>query len=362
VAEFREDKSQIIRLFNHITKQIAQEIMVQLTPEEERLLSKSRTVNREAFDEYLKGKHYLGDLNFEALNKAKNYLNSAIDKDPDWAPLYAGLANIWTTLVQMGFEPPESSFPIILDNLNKALELDPDNAYALSVKAMIAFLVEWDWETAEKEYLKVLAINPNDANSRVLYAQLLTCLQRPNEALAQGQLAMELDPENPVLQILYTQVLMSAGDFQAALDLGIQVAADSGHFMAYNSIDASAHYCGDFEKQMEAAEHVLPVYGVNFEEVERIYKENGFVPAYEEALRQLEALAQTGYIEPYVMAGSYMKVDQPDKALEWLEKGYENHSQIMPYIATKGFGFEPLFDHPRFIAILDKMNLPHPNH
>jgi len=358
--EYREHKSQFLNIYNKVTRQVAEEAMIELSPDEERLLSRSRTLRRETFDNYLMGYYYLGDASKDALFKAREYLNRAVETDPDWAPLYAGLANVWTSLVQMGFEPPESGFPVILDNLNKALELDPENAYALSVKAMITFLVEWDWEKAEMEYLKALANNPNDAFTRVVYAQLLTCLQRPTEALAQGQLAMELDPDDPVLQVLFTQVLMSAGDFQAALDLGMRVVADSGNFIAYNSIEMSAFYCGDFEKVMEAAKHLYPVYGVNFKEVETIYDENGFVPAYEEALRQLEELSHTRYISPIILAFGYMMVDQPDKALEWLEKGYENHSQTMPYIATKGFLFEPLFDHPRFIAILDKMNLPHP--
>jgi TolB-like protein len=358
--EYREHKSQFLNMYNIVTRQVAAEAMIELSPDEERLLSRSRAIRRETFDNYLMGNYYLGDASKDALFKAREYLNRAVESDPDWAPLYAGLANVWTTLAQMGFEPTESAFPIIYDNLDKALELDPDNAYTLSVKAPITFLVEWDWEKAEMEYLKALANNPNDAFTRVVYAQLLTCLQRPAEALAQGQLAMELDPENALLKVLYTQVLMSVGDFQAALDLGIQVVADSGSFIAYNSIINSAYYCGDFKKVMEAAKHILPVVGVNFKEVEIIYDEIGFVPAYEEALRNLEVLSQTRYIAPTIMAGGYMMVDQPDKALEWLEKGYEVHSQVMPYIATVGFLFEPLFDHPRFIAILEKMNLPLP--
>jgi TolB-like protein len=358
--EYREHKSQFLNIYNKVTRQVAEEAMIELSPDEERLLSRSRTLRRETFDNYLMGYYYLGDASKDALFKAREYLNRAVETDPDWAPLYAGLANVWTTLSQMGIEPTESAHPIIYDNLDKALELDPDNAYTLSIKAPITFLVEWDLEQAEMEYLKALANNPNDALTRVVYAQLLTCQQRPTEALAQGQLAMELDPENTLLQVLYTQVLMSAGDFQAALDLGMRVVADSGNFIAYNSIMSSAFYCGDFEKVMEAAKHILPLIGVNFKEVEKIYEKNGFVPAFEEALRQLELLAQSGYSVPDLMAGLYMMVDQPDMALEWLEKAYENGSQTMPYIATKGFMFEPLFDHPRFIAILDKMNLPHP--
>jgi len=359
--EYREHKSQFLNMYNKVTRKVAEEAMIELSPDEELLLARSRTIRRETFDNYLLGHYYLGDASKESLFKARDYLNRAVETDPDWAPLYAGLANVWMTLAQMDFEPPDIAAPKIFENLNKALELDPDNAYALSVKASITFLVEWDWEKAEMEYLKALANNPNDAFARVVYAQLLACLQRPGESLTQGQLAIELDPEHPLVKVLYTTVLLNAGDFEAALALGESLTADSGSYIGYNSLEISAFYCGDTGKVMEAAKHILPVKGVDFRKVERIYGESGFVAAYEEALQQMEVLALERYSEPVEMAYRYMMVDQHYKALEWLEEGYEIHSQVMPYIATPHFMFEPLFDHPRFIAILDKMYLPHPS-
>ena len=114
-------------------------------------------------------------------------------------------------------------------------------------------------------------------------------------------------------------------------------------------------------KQWRRPNIYLPAEGVDFKEVEIIYGESGFVAAYEEVLRQLEVLAQKGYVAPVAMAIKYMMVDQPDKAMDWLEKGFESRSPSMPYIATHGYFFEPLFDNPRFIDILEKMNLPLPN-
>ena len=78
-------------------------------------------------------------------------------------------------------------------------------------------------------------------------------------------------------------------------------------------------------------------------------------------MRQREVLAQKGYVEATGMIGRYMMVDQPDKAMEWIERGFEVRDQSMPYIATHGWLCEPLFDNPRFIDILQKMNLPLPN-
>ena len=199
--------------------------MIELTPEEERLLAKSGIVDRDAYDAYLIGLYYLEDADKESLMKAWDYLNRAVEKDPDWAPLYTGLTLVWASIAQMGFESPEVAGPKIFENLNKALELDPDNSDSRFISGEMAFLAEWDWEKSEKELLKALAINPSNAIARVIYAQLLSSLQRPGEALMQANMAIDLDPKNPMLQIQYAAVLLCLGDCENAL---IQVRKGNG--------------------------------------------------------------------------------------------------------------------------------------
>ncbi len=362
LAEYRVEKSQILNLNNEITRQIADEIMVELTPEEERLLNRDRTVDREAYDAYLMGSYFLDDASEESLNKAREYLNSAVEKDPEWAPLYTGLTMVWLSIAQMGYESPEIAGPKIYENLNKAFELDPDLADSHFISAASAWLSEWNWEKSEKEFLKALAINPNDATTRVLYAQLLSILQRPGEALTQGQLAIDLDPLNPLIQVWYSALLMCLDDCETALVyLEKVVTNDSEHVLAYGNIEGAAYRCKDYNKTFEAVIHILPLEEDSLKEIEAIFDEHGFVAAYEEILRQSEVLAQKGYfLVPIEMAYRYVMVDQPDKAMDWVEKGYELHDQNMPYIATSIYNLDPLFDNPRFIKILQKMNLPLP--
>ena len=128
VAEYKEERSQILNLYNQVTKHIADEVMIELTEDEESLLSEARTVNQEAYEAYLRGHQYWDDLSEESLNKALEYLTFAVEKDPDWAPLYDGLAKVWGGKMQMGFVPPDIAMPLIYENLNKAFELDPDFA------------------------------------------------------------------------------------------------------------------------------------------------------------------------------------------------------------------------------------------
>ena len=358
-GDYCEDKIQILNLFNRITRQVADEVKIELTPEEERLLSKSRTVDREAYDAFLKSSFLIDDGSEESLYKALEYLNIAIEKDPDWAPLYAGLISVWASLTQMGYVSPEIADPKIIAYRDKALELDPD--FTDSHGGGIAFLTEWNWEKAEKEYLKAIAINPNDAHARVLYGQLLYCLQRPDEALRQGQLAIELDPGNQQVQVWYAAILIGLGDYETALTIGEKlVATNPDHAFGNSLIEAAAYGCKDYEKSYNAYKHLLPLEEDAMKEIEAIYDKQGFVAAFEEIADQMEAVVRKGGASQFELAVLYIYADRPDKAMDWLEKGYEVHDHQMPYLASGFFPLDTLYENPRFIAILEKMNLPLP--
>ena len=361
VGDYREDKRQILNLFNRLTRQVADEVMIELTPEEERLLAKSRTVNREAYDAYLKARYFVNDFSKESLFKALGYLNSAIEKEPDWAPLYAGLAELWMNIQLGGYESPSVAAPKISENLNKAMELDPDLAQVHYLSAMNAHWVEWNWEKSEKEFLKTLAINPNDSWSRLLYSQLLLILQRNDEALAQIELAAGLDPFNPAEKLLYSGTLMQAGDFAAALSVAEELVADDPMDMnAKQMADIAAYNLGEYDKVIKSLKHKLPFSEDVYEGIVRIYNESGIAAAYEELMKHMEKYAENNPIGFTGMSGGYIIANQPDKAMDWIEKGFEAHDPQITYITATGRFYKQLFGNPRFIAICKKMNLPLP--
>ncbi len=184
-----------------IAKSIAEELRAVISPEEKKLIEKMPVADLAVYDEYLKARSYIVDGRREVMTKALEFLTSGVAKSPGWAPLYAGLAEAWLWMQQNAYEQPSVAAPQIIENLNKALALDPDFAEAHYLSAIIAHLVDWDWEKSEKEFLRALAINPNDALSRGLYAHLLLILHRKDEALAQNELALSLDPLNPMMKL-----------------------------------------------------------------------------------------------------------------------------------------------------------------
>ena len=364
MQDYYEEKSQILNLYNTVTKEISNEINVLLTPEEKRILSKSRDVDREVYDAYMRSYQFWDDFNEESLNKAREYLNGAIEKDPDWAPLYTGLAMVWGSLAQQSFEPPSKAYQVVYECLDKALELDPDHADTHHLVALTAFLNQWDWEKAEKEFMEALARNPNDAFSRMWYAHLLCNLRRPGEGLIQAQMGLDRDPLNPFVQLLFFWTQSHAGDYKAAQASAEKyLAEDPENFIANQLLNLAAYNLGDYDKVIKSEKNQLQVhYGKRFDEdayieIERIYNEQGFNAAYKKILPLWEDLAKNQFMLPCDMAVAYIKGNQIEKAMDLIEKGYEIRDPTMPYI---GVMFNSLSDNPRLLAILEKMNLPLP--
>jgi len=363
VADYKVARTQILNWYKGVTRQIAKEIKIKLTPEQQRLLSKSRLVNREAYNDFLKARSYIYDGSRESLNKALEFLNSGVAKNPDWASLYAGLAEVWVWIQQNGFELPSVTAPKILENLNKALELDPDLGEAHYLSATIAQWVEWDWAKAEREFLKALAVNPNDAQSRILYSQILLILRRYDEALEQRELAISLDPLNPNMKLLYIGSVLQAGDFKNGLSLTEEaLAADPTNYSLNFMIEFSACRLKEYDKAIRSMKYSLP-FSIGedvYDGIVRIYNEFGIVAAYEELMKHLEKYAENNYISFVEMSFRYIVAYQLEKAMDWIEKGYEDHDPQMMYLTETGRYFEQLYSNPRFIVIVKKMNLPLP--
>jgi len=243
------------------------------------------------------------------------------------------------------------------------MELDPDLAEVHYQSAVIAQLVEWDWEKSEKEFLKSLAINPNNALSRLMYAQLLLILNRGDESLAQRELAISLDPLNFLTRLLYIGTLVQAGDCKASISLMEEaLATNPADFNINGMLEVIAYRCKEYDKVIRALKYSLPFpfEEDKYKEIEKIYRESGIVSAYEELMKHLEKYAENNYIGFSEMAFRYIIANQPDKAMDWIEKGFELHDPLMTYITKSAQIFDSLFGNPRFIAICEKMNLPLP--
>ncbi len=360
---FQQKITEVEDIFNiqtQIAETIASELNAVISPEEKKRLEKIPSINLAVYEQYLKARSYF-DFSRQSLYQALEILNSGVEQSPDWATLYVGITEVWLCIQSYGYEPPSVAWPKILENLSKAMELDNDISEIHYLNAWIAYN-EWDWKKSEEEFLKALAINPNHSMARLLYSTLLTfVLQRHDEALAQAKLAYSLDPLNPAIKSGYAYMLGEKGDYKSALALAEEVdAIDPGNISAHNTILTVAYRLKEYEKVLRSERYLLPMVMPLepdfFGKIHRIFIESGIVPAYKEILSQLEKFAENNYIQFLEMALRYFIAEQPDKAIDWIEKGYELHDPAMTCITTTFF--DSLSGNPRYIAICEKMNLP----
>ncbi|MCK5210605.1 MAG: hypothetical protein KAQ79_21375, partial [Cyclobacteriaceae bacterium] len=146
VEDYNAEKSQILNMYNKITKEISRELNIILSPQEEEFLATTRDVDPEAYDAYLKGQYYWEKLDKESMEKSLDYFELAVEKDPEWADPYAGLANAWGLFgTFLRVLPKSVTLPKVYKYLDKALELNPNSARAHYVKALNTVWTEFDW-------------------------------------------------------------------------------------------------------------------------------------------------------------------------------------------------------------------------
>jgi len=362
VGDYSEDKSQVLNMYNRVMKEIATEVMVELTDSEEIYLAKDRAADREVIDAYIRSYMYWGNLSKEGFDQAETYLTGAIEKDPEWAPLYGAMAMVWGGRLQMGMVENDFGRAQLYVNLSKANELDPDFTDSHFIGGIIAIWTDWDWDTGEKELLQALAVNPNHVFARIYYAHLLMILQRMDEALIQAKVAMELDPVDPLVLALYATVLKGAGQHQSSLEFVEKaLTIDPGHPFVKGQLGRALYNAGEYEKNLQLTQNNLTnlLDEGRVPDLVSIYKINGKQAAYEEVTRMYELCMKRNDYSSMAMAKHYYRSGAYSKALDMFEKAYAEHNPNLPYFGT-GTRFEALHDSARFLAILDRMNLPHP--
>jgi tetratricopeptide (TPR) repeat protein len=361
MSEYKSAKKDILNLNNWISKQIADEIKLSLTPREEEVLTKNREVDLQAYDLYMKGKYYWDQLTPEALQMALEYFNKAIEVDPGWAPPYAGVAEFWIGVRQMGLAPSSITVPNIYKFLNKALEMDPNSANSHYVNGVAAIWTGFDWAKGESELLKVLELNPNDAYARAYYAHLLLFLKRHDEAYAQAKKALELDPLNFLIQGLGAVTCWHNGFYEEAMELANQVLTMvPNHPLGINVLWGCNDLLGNHK---EAAEYCAKLFGLDEERMIQVmdtYEKQGYLPALGSILSYVESIPdeEIPVSASIRIAWLYQRTGKIDEALTILEKVLEEQGPDLPYVCTGSELYTEIEDHPRFLAIQEKMGLP----
>src|SRR5262249_11892392 len=175
---------------------IAAEIQVTVTPEENRRLARTRRVDSDAYEAYLKGRFHWYKLSREHFDIAFDYFQIALKKDPSYALAHVGVAYVWLSRGDCGMVPSREALARAKTSAMKAMELDDSLAEVHELLAGVKLHSEWDWQGAEQSYQRAIQLDRNHADAHFFYADLLFSMGRPLEAQVEATCALELDPLN----------------------------------------------------------------------------------------------------------------------------------------------------------------------
>jgi TolB-like protein len=343
----------LLAIQTEVARRIAEELEATLTPEEEDRLAAMPTANPEAYDHYLRGRHFWHQRSLAAFDSAISYFNQAIFLDPDYARAYAGLAETYVLLPEYGGPSIPEVLPFAKAATERARALDPDLAEAYTASAYIKNVFEWDRDAAERDYLKAIELNPDYATAHQWYAELLGVTRRWDEALQQARTAVELDPLSPAANHNLGTLLAYSGrpdDAIPAFERALEIVPDG-----YNATAmlADAHVLkGDYAAAAPLYDRVAELTGSDPEPY-RAYLAALSDPAkIPEAVRALQADNLFGE------AGRYLAhLGQFDEALVALEEAYETRYPYLPWVNSDP-RCEGLRSDPRFQDLLRRMNFP----
>jgi serine/threonine protein kinase/tetratricopeptide (TPR) repeat protein len=366
--QYSRKLADIVSVQQEIATAISGNLRVRLTQEEKTRLANSPATNPEAYQLYLKGRYHANQTTAAELKKGIDYFQQAIDKDPGDALAYAGLADSYSLLGGgWMYLAPTDSFPKAKAAAVKALEIDETLAEAHAVLAYVVYYADWDWPRAEREFKRAIELNPNSALSHDRYANCLMTRLRFEESMAEAQRAQELDPLSPEIvsevgdvHLMARRYDESIAQFQKALDLNpnlpvVRTLLAWAYAMKrmYPQAHAEFDKISDQDKAV-AAENQFVASGLGW-----VYAVSGRRADALKIVKELDKLSSHVYVDFYQFATIYAGLGEKDEAFRLLEKGYEEHSASMPFLAVDPFWYGMRSD-PRYSDLLRRIGLPQP--
>jgi TolB-like protein/DNA-binding winged helix-turn-helix (wHTH) protein/Flp pilus assembly protein TadD len=357
---YEGDLRDTLTLQNTVARTIAQQIQAILNKQEKVALEKSRVVKPEAYEAYLKGRYFWNKRTGDGLKKAIEYFTVAIEKDPNYAEAYAGLADSYALSGdwEYGILSPQDASLGAKAAATKALDLDDSLGEAHTSRAFALDLYDWDWSTAETEYRRAIALNPGYATAHHWYAWHLMVTGHTDEGILELQKAESLDPLSLIIRTDLADALCIARRYSESVQQSERTLEMDPNF-------ALAHY------QLGQAFVQQQLYNEAIAEFQRGIKLSGGSAAFDsnlayayavsgrrdDALRiaqDLETQASESSAVDSNIALIYVGLGDNDKAMIWLNKAYQ--ARFNPSILLRP-AFDPLRSDVRFQDLRRRVGL-----
>src|SRR5579864_9024441 len=359
------DLRNILNVQDEVAAAVANQIRVALpvgsTSNREAKTKPARAVNPEAYDAYLRGRLYW--TNRGDLHKGIEAYQKAIDKDPNYALAYAGLARAYALLGQVPYDDmrPVDAKPKAREAAEHALQLDPQLGEAHSVLANVSFSYDWDFEAAEREFQRAFALNQNDATAHSWYSHFNMLRGHLPVALQENSRALDLDPVSPLFNTVRAEIYYNSRQHDSAIDQANRAIEQyPTYWLAYIWLGSAYRekrlYAQALEQFSEArklsSDHpvIIALHGHTLALA-------GDHAGARKALADLQTLAQSRYVSSLYFAAVYTGLGEKSAALDWLEKAYRERNDRLLYLNVDPMA-DPLRSEPRFRDLMKRLHLP----
>jgi len=296
---------------------------------------KRQTANNEAYVAYLKGRYYVGKFSVEGWSRALEYFDEANRCDSDYAPAYAGAAFAWSARWYYALQPPNDIVPKWKALANRALELDGDLSEAHASLGNIQLFYEWDWRAAERSFQKAIEQNQNNADARWFYGMGLASRGRYDEAISQGQRALELDPLSPLVNVQVGWIFWLADRMDDVIAHAKKILdLEPNSFGAYWLIGGAYLAKQMADEAIESYQKSVSLGGSNIV-LSALGRAYGIVGKKDDALRilaQVLEVRKSRYIPAFDIARIYLGLGDVERTFEWLEKAFEERNGELVFL------------------------------
>lgn len=357
---YEQNLKDVLFMQDEVSRDIAAEIRVQLTPGERTRLAAARPVNPEAHEAYLKGRYFYEKLSVPDFRQALTYFQEAVKLDERYAPAYVGIASSYKELGNWGALSPTEVASHAREAVQKALALDQSSGEAHAVLGHIHFEWDWDWLAAEREYKRAFELGPASTDTRIQYAVYLSAMGRHDHALAIMEEARSLDPISKSSNGMLGTTYFWAHRFDQAVDqfhksISLHLDSTLDHDYLGRCYERKGMYSEAVDEYLVA----MSLNGVTREQLtpfRRGFVRSGIFGFKREELNSALDPSKAHYVNPFWIAQLYAGLGDKDRTFDWLEKAYQERNQGIAFLNT-----EPVFDSlrpdPRFQDLLTRLRL-----
>jgi len=329
--EYVRKISDVIAVKQAIAREVTAKLKLKLTGEDQRRLAKGDSTNTEAYRFYLRGRYFWNKRTPDGMKQAIAEFQQAIDRDPNFALGYVGLADCYTGLTFYNFAAPHEAMPKAKESAIKALSLDNTVAEAHASLAHVLMNYDWDWAMAEKEFKRSIELKPDYGTAHQWYAiHYLTATNRLEQSLQEMKRALELEPASLVMNTFMGATLYYAGRYDEAIDQCRRtVEMDPNFAVAHWHLGLAYEQKQVFDKAIEEFKKAISLSGgspLMRAALGRVYAESQKKYEANEMLNELNELAKRQYVSAYEVAKIYVALGNSEKAFQLLAKAYAEHS------------------------------------